>query len=291
MARRTGLCVPLLLLLAGGGCLSPSGEVTGPLTALERSLLFFPRPYPEGDWAPKDLVHEDAWFEAEDGTKLHGWFCPVAQPRAVLLYAHGNAGNVASCKWPLRLLQEKLGVSVLAFDYRGYGRSTGAPTEAGILADARAARRWLAGRTGVAETDIVLLGRSLGGAVAVDLAAHDGARGLILENTFTSMPEVAACKTSTFSVQRLMRVRLDSLAKIGAYHGPLLQTHGDADQTVPCELGRRLFAAANEPKRFLPVRGGGHNDPPSLEYYRALNEFLEALPAHGAPAHTTPPNG
>ena len=110
-------------------------------------------------------------------------------PRAVVLYAHGNAGNVAGWAWVLRLFRDRLGCSVLVFDYRGYGRSEGAPDEAGILVDARAARRWLAQRTGVAESEIVLVGTSLGGAVAVDLAAADGARGLVLESTFTSLPQ------------------------------------------------------------------------------------------------------
>jgi uncharacterized protein len=276
MRKGTGKLAAAFVFLAasGSGCLSPSG----PLASVERSLVFHPTPYPQGDWQPNDLVHEEAWFQAEDGTRLHGWYCPAANPRAVLLYTHGNAGNVTACKWAARLLQEKLGVSVLVFDYRGFGRSEGTPTEAGLLADARAARRWLAARAGVAERDIVLLGRSLGGAVAVDLAARDGARGLILENTFTSVPEVAGRQVWPLPVGSLMQVRLDSLSKIAAYTGPLLQTHGDADRLVPFEQGKRLFEAANPPKRFIPVAGGGHNDPPPPEYYRALDEFLAALP-------------
>ncbi len=277
-----GRAVGLVLILVGvSGCLSSSGGPSSPLASVERSLLFHPLSYPQGDWQPADLVYEDAWFRSEDGTLLHGWFCPAQEARAVVLYCHGNAGNVAGCQWTLRLLQEKRGVSVLAFDYRGFGRSEGTPGEAGILADARAARRWLAGRTGMAETDIVLLGRSLGGAVAVDLAARDGARGLVLENTFTSMREVAAGKTWPLPSHWLMGTRLDSLAKIGSYRGPLLQTHGDADRVVPYSMGVRLFEAANQPKRFVRVPGGGHNDPPSVEYYRALDEFLGSLPPSG----------
>jgi fermentation-respiration switch protein FrsA (DUF1100 family) len=193
---------------------------------------------------------------------------------------------VAGCKWTLRLLQEKLGVSVLGFDYRGFGRSEGTPGEAGILADARAARRWLAGRAGVAESDIVLVGRSLGGAVAVDLAARDGARGLVLENTFTSIREVAAGKTWPLPSHWLLTTRLDSLARIGAYRGPLLQTHGDSDRVIPYQLGVRLFEAANHPKRFVRVPGGDHNDAPSVEYYRAMDELLASLPPPGGPGAT-----
>ena len=268
MARRVGTACRLAALLGLGlaGCQS-----------VEQAVVFQPRKYPEGNWQPGRLVHEDAWFKAADGIRLHGWFCPVEKPRAVLLYCHGNAGNLAAWTPVLRMLTEGLGVSVLIFDYRGYGRSEGTPTEAGILADARAARHWLAQRAGVAERAITLLGRSLGGGVAVDLAARDGARGLILENTFTSLPDVAAEHFPLLPARLLLTMRLDSLAKVHAYHGPLLQTHGDADRTIPFCLGEKLFAAANAPKRFVRVHGGDHNDPPTREYSRALDAFLSSL--------------
>ena len=149
---------------------------SGPLAKLERSMLFFPVRYPSGNWHPDGLDFEDAWFQAADGTKLHGWYVPHAKPKATVLYCHGNGGNVAYWAGAAKELHDRAGVSVLLFDYRGYGRSEGEPYEAGVLADARAARSWLARREGIAEGQIVLLGRSLGGAVAVDLAATDGAR-------------------------------------------------------------------------------------------------------------------
>jgi uncharacterized protein len=245
---------------------------------VERSLVFHPSPFPDGRWEPCDLGHEEATFESGDGTRLHGWFAEAANPRAVVLYAHGNAGNLTSRAWVLRLFRDRLKCSVLVFDYRGYGKSDGEPDEAGVLADARAARRWLASRTGVAEKDIVLVGASLGGAVAVDLAAEDGARGLVLENTFTSLPDVAAEHLPLVPVRWLMRTRLDSLSKIARYQGPLLQTHGGADRVVPFALGKQLFDAANEPKRFVAVADGGHNDPPAREYVEALEEFILGLP-------------
>ena len=282
MDRRTAQAGMIFLLgLASAGCTFSSNPSSGSLAQVERSLIYHPAPYPQGDWQAADLIHEDAWFAAEGGPRLHGWFCPAQNPRAVVLYMHGNAGNITGLKWTARLLQEKLRVSVLVFDYRGYGRSEGTPTEEGILADARAARRWLAERTRTPECDLVLLGRSLGGAVAVDLAAKDGARGLILENTFTSVPEVANSKTWPLPVGSMMRTRLDSIAKIPSYHGPLLQTHGDADRVIPFALGKKLFEAANYPKQFVPVPGGGHNDGPSDAYYRALDEFLARLPPVG----------
>jgi fermentation-respiration switch protein FrsA (DUF1100 family) len=249
---------------------------------LERSLLFYPRPYPEGNWQPKTITPEDASFEAADGVRLHGWFAEAPNPRAVVLFCHGNGGNVTSWGWVLRLYRDRLNASLLVFDYRGYGKSEGTPTEAGILADARAARCWLAQRTGVAEGDIVVAGRSLGGGVAVDLAAKDGARALILESTYTSLPEVAANHLPWLPAQWVMNTRLNSAALIGNYHGPLLQCHGDADSTVPYALGKRLFEAANEPKRFETIPGGGHNDLPGREYMQILDEFLASLPPVGS---------
>jgi fermentation-respiration switch protein FrsA (DUF1100 family) len=191
-------------------------------------------------------------------------------------YAHGNGGNVTDCYWKVRFLTEKLGVSVLCFDYRGFGKSEGTASEEGILKDARAARRWLAIRTGVKESDIVLLGTSLGGAVAVDLAARDGARGLILESTFSSIPDVADSKR--VKLGSAMSIQLDSQSKIRNYHGPLLQSHGEGDDVVPIALGEKLFAAANQPKQFVRIKRGGHMAPPSREYQLALDQFFRSLP-------------
>ncbi|QJW95472.1 alpha/beta hydrolase [Frigoriglobus tundricola] len=113
----------------------------------------------------------------------------------------------------------------------------------------------------------------------MDLAARDGARGLVLESTFSSLPETAASHLPLLPVRRLMRTRFDSLAKIPNYCGPLLQVHGDADRIVPPALARKLFDAANEPKWFVSVPGAGHNDPPSRAYIEALDRFFDALPA------------
>ncbi|MEX0679315.1 MAG: alpha/beta hydrolase [Pirellulales bacterium] len=246
------------------------------MLAMENSLIYFPSIYPDGYWNPPGLKFEDAWFDAPDGTKLHGWYVPHENPRAVVLFAHGNAGNLSHRADLLKSLH-KLGVVVMIFDYRGYGRSGGSPTEAGILADARAARRWLAERAGVKESDIVLMGESLGGGVMVDLAAKDGARALVLENTFTSLADVASYHYPWLPVKLLMRTRLDSAAKIADYHGPLLKAHGEADTIIPFEIGQRLYRAANEPKQLVVIADGDHNDPRSPEFFAALDRFLARL--------------
>jgi uncharacterized protein len=259
--RRLFALMPLLFALTG--CVS-----------LEQSLVFQPTPYHEGEWKTPTAPSEDARFSAADGTHLHGWFAEAVNPRAVVLYCHGNAGNISGGEGLLRQYCDKLHVSVLLFDYRGYGKSQGSPSEAGILQDARAARAWLAKRAGVAEKDIVLIGNSLGGGVAVDLASKDGARGLILENTFTSLPDVAASHFPLLPAQWLMQTRLDSASLIGKYHGPLLQTHGDADRVIPFEIGKKLFAAANEPKQFIAIPAGGHNVPQDRAYWQAVDAFF-----------------
>ena len=222
-------------------------------------------------------MFEDAWFQAADGTKLHGWFLPHEKPRAVVLFCHGNEGNVALWRANFGLLHDLAGVAVLGFDYRGYGRSEGVPSEAGIFADGRAARAWLAHRVGIPESQIVLMGRSLGGAVAIDLAAKDAPRALVVESTFTSAPELAGSIVPWLPLRYLMRTELNSIAKIKNYHGPFLQSHGDEDRLVPFAMGKRLFAAANEPKRFVTIPHGGHNDPQSEKYFAELREFLERL--------------
>ena len=252
------------------------------LMIFEEYFIFIPVPYDGGAaWRPSGIDYEDVYFQAADGTRLHGWYFPHPAPRAVVLFAHGNYGNITHRLQRAQILHN-LGLSTFLFDYRGYGRSDGRPTEEGILQDTRAARTALAERAGVPEDEIVLMGRSLGGGVAVDLAARDGARGLVLESTFTSIPDVAAIHYPFLPVRRLMRTQLDSAAKIGRYAGPLLQSHGDVDRTIPFDLGRRLFAAAAESdgsmRKFYAINDGDHNDPQPPEYFRLLAQFVDALP-------------
>lgn len=247
------------------------------LMGFEERLIFPAFQSPHDNWQPQGLPIEEVSFKSLDGVALHGWYVPHATPVAVILFAHGNSGNITHRTHALRKLHAA-GASVFIFDYRGYGRSEGSPNEAGVLMDARAARAWLAERAQVKESEIVLLGESLGGGVAVDLAAGEGARGLILESTFTSLPDVAARSMPWIPVHWLMRNRLDSRAKIGKYHGPLLQSHGDRDEVIPYALGEQLFAAANEPKTFLTLPGASHNARDSAMYDELLARWLKELP-------------
>jgi pimeloyl-ACP methyl ester carboxylesterase len=265
------------------GCALPF-TVVSPLAVYEHSQVYQPVKWPKGNWDKKaEIKAENAWFLAEDGTQLHGWYLPHENPVAVALFAHGNSGNVSDQAETLKMLRDKHRLSIMTFDYRGYGRSEGAPHEAGILQDARAARRWLAIREKILEEDIVLVGHSLGGGVMVNLAAKDGARGLILASTFTSVPDVAKFYAPLFPADSLIENRFDSERIIGEYHGPLLQIHGERDKVVPYKLGRKLFEAANQPKVFLTKSDAGHNDPMSSEERAAFDTFLASLPSLDAP--------
>ncbi len=249
------------------------------LMFMERSLIFFPMAYPGGYWEDRPAGAEDVQFAAADGTLLHGWYAAHEDPLAVILFAHGNAGNITHRVDVLQRLHRDLHCTVLMFDYRGYGKSEGRPNEDGVLMDGRAARDLLAERAGVAKHELVLMGRSLGTAVAVDLAARDGARAMVLYSAFPSMPDVAARHYPWLPVRWLMRTRLNSISKIQDYDGPLLQAHGDEDEIITADLGRQLFEAAPmAAKQWLSLGASSHNDPPPAAFYEALREFLRDLP-------------
>lgn len=258
-----------LILLAAANSLGCAYSGTySPLFPLERSLIYQPAENSTHDPA-------DAWFTAVDNTRLHGRFFDHPDRKAIILFCHGNAGSVESWALAAQEISDRHHAAVFVFDYRGYGKSKGKPSEEGLYQDARAARRWLAARAGVSEKEIILLGRSLGGGVAAELAASDGARGLILQSTFTSLPEVAACHVPLLLPDLMMSQRFNSLDKIKRYTGPLLQCHGDADRLIPIAQAQKLHAAALGPKRFITIPGGGHNDPPDAAFEREMEEFLQ----------------
>ena len=259
---RVGLIIYLVVLLL--------------LIFLENSLIFPAPKYPTGEWQPADLTFEDVYFNSEDGTRLHGWYVDHPNPKSHVLFCHGNGECVSYLTALLNRYHHEFGVSIFAFDYRGYGRSEGSPYEHGVLADGHAAQTWLAEKAGIQLSEIVIVGRSLGGAVGVDLASHNGARALVLERTFTKMPEVASRLYPFLPVKMLMKTQFDSARKIGSYKGPLLSSHGTDDQIIPFELGKQLFEiATSENKQFVEEPGLGHNDPYSEEYLNALGNFLE----------------
>jgi uncharacterized protein len=265
-------------VLLAGNCnaqIAPNPDAANAVQfpSIDELLLFLPSKFPSGDWPPKDLHYQDVFFPAEDGTKLRGWYCPADDARAVVLVAHGNAGHVASRATWLRYLQTPAKVTVFMFDYRGYGRSEGTPTVEGAIQDAMAARAKLCELASVNNDEMLLMGESLGGAIVVQLAAISPPRGLILQSTFSSLRDVADVHYPKLS-WLVPKDKLDSTTQIARYTGPLLQSHGDRDQTIPFALGAKLFRASNEPKRFVTIKNKGHNNWRTAAYLKELDDFI-----------------
>ncbi|MEO1496780.1 MAG: alpha/beta hydrolase [Planctomycetota bacterium] len=252
---------------------------------LERPLIFPAPPRDRGAWNTKWLEKEDVFFESPRGpgyraARLHGWFAPHPKARHVVLYAHGQTEHVASLPSVISRLQDSLDASVFVFDYRGYGKSEGLSSERTAIADGMAAQQWLAERTGQLPEELVIIGRSLGGAVAVGVAAERGAKALVLENTFGRLLDVAAYRFPWLPVRPFMRNRFDSVKRIPSYEGPLLQLHGTRDRVAPAKFARELYSACpSEMKRFYTVRGGRHHDPSPLEFYSHMASFLDEVEA------------
>jgi fermentation-respiration switch protein FrsA (DUF1100 family) len=218
---------------------------------LER-LIFFPdRHVP----APPAGV-EERWITTADAVRLHAWYAGVPGATATLVWAHGNAGNIGVRADVLQALAAQ-GLNVLAFDYRGYGRSEGRPTEAGVYLDAEAAYDSERAR-GVPATQVIAFGESLGTAVAIRLAERRPCAGLALVSPFTRISDVARHHYGPLGM--LAGNRFDSLARVPGLTVPVFVAHGDADEVVPFALGERLFAAVRAPKEFFRAVGAHHND-------------------------------
>ncbi|MGB6836581.1 MAG: alpha/beta hydrolase [Dehalococcoidia bacterium] len=246
---------------------------------IERSFIYFPDRDLIADPAYVGLPFEEVSFAASDGVQLHGWFVP-GEKEVTWLWFHGNAGNISHRLENLKLLHDELGVSVFLFDYRGYGRSEGTPSEEGTYRDGEAALSHLRSREDVDPDRIVYFGRSLGAGIAVELAISHPPFALILESPVPSIPELARRHYPFLPVWPLLRTKYDSLAKIEKVATPLLVLHGDRDDVVPFGAGRKLFEAANEPKEFYTIRGAGHNDTYLVggeEYFGVLRRFMENL--------------
>jgi fermentation-respiration switch protein FrsA (DUF1100 family) len=247
---------------------------------IEERFIYYPSRALVADPSRVGLAFRDVAFTAADGVQLHGWLIPGRTP-TTLLYSHGNAGNIADRVGVARLLVDELGVGLFMYDYRGYGRSAGSPSEAGLVSDAVGARAALL-REGVAVEHVVYFGRSLGAVVTVDLALAHPPRAVVLEAPFTSMRAIV--NTVVPGAGYLFRTRWDSLAKIPRLRAPLLVLHGDADEVVPYAQGCALFAAAPAPKTFFTIRGGRHYamDTVWTEYWAAWRAFLAGRSARDA---------
>jgi hypothetical protein len=199
---------------------------------------------------------EERWITTEDGIRIHAWRAGGSDVGPVLVWSHGNAGNIANRADVLLALAER-GLGVLAYDYRGYGKSAGRPSEEGVHRDAVAAYD-SERAAGTEPTRIVCFGESIGGAVSIRLATARPCAGVAVVSPFTTLQAVARVHYGPLAA--LVRGRFDSVSRVKELSVPLFVAHGDADEIVPFELGEALFAAAHEPKEFVRVPGAAHND-------------------------------
>ncbi|MBC8094788.1 MAG: alpha/beta hydrolase [Akkermansiaceae bacterium] len=235
---------------------------------------------------------EDVFFEASDGVKLNAWFFPAEtnSPRKhlALLFCHGNGGNISHRLDVYEALLET-GIAVLALDYRGYGLSGGRPSEEGTYRDAQAAHAWLR-QKGFAGTNVISYGESLGGAIASELCRRETTGGLILQSTFTSIPDIGAELYPWLPVRLFSRIRYDTHRRLPQLRIPVLILHSREDNLVGYRHSESNFAVANEPKLFCELQGG-HNDPLADRrgFIAAIEKLLGLMEGSGQQLQTNPP--
>ncbi len=252
------------------GCLISFGGVVG-VPYLENQMLYYPEKAFFGSPEDFDLNHEDVQIRTEDGVSLHAWMVGEKKHKPVVLFFHGNAGNI-SHRLDRVVRWRDFPVRVLLLDYRGYGQSQGKPDEEGLYEDAKAAYQYLRNVEKLSPNQIFLFGESLGGAVAIELATQFPVASLTVESTFTSLKKLAA-KLFPFVPSMAVSNSYNSISKISGLRIPLTVIHGTEDEIVPFEMGKELFETAPEPKRFLEVKGAHHND----LYLQAGSDYLNLL--------------
>ena len=259
--RRGGRSV-LMRLARLGIAVALAAVLLGVMVALlENRFIYYPTRGPVGGWEPAGIEVEQCAFQTTDGLTLHAWWyedkAALASP--VLLWFHGNAGNLTHRAENLRMLAGR-GLDVFLFDYRGFGKSQGHPSESGLYLDAEAAYTYLVQRRGIAPGRIVCFGRSLGAAVALYVSLRQQTAGLIMESPFESAQAMARKMLPVLPLWLVVRSRFDNVGRIANLTVPLLVVHGGTDKLVPMRQARAVFEAAPEPKSFYTVEGAGHND-------------------------------
>ena len=244
----------------------------------QHRLIYFPDRSVRATPERVGLDYEDVWLGTEGGERVHGWWIAAPGATRTVLFLHGNAGNVSDRLETVAILN-RIGANVLIIDYRGYGRSDGSPGEQSTYEDALAAWRHLREDRTVPAERIVVFGRSLGGGVATWLAANHRPGALIVESSFTSVPDMAARTYPFLPVRLLARVRYPSIGRIAGIDVPTLIAHSPHDEVIPYAHGQALYdAAAGQPKAFLEMRGG-HGDgfvTSGAAYVDGLRAFLDS---------------
>lgn len=247
---------------------------------LDQYFVYHPADWIERNWRQiSGLPLEDVWIQVNDHVRVFGWYVEAGPKQPVLLWCHGNAGNISHRLENLGDLF-RLRLSVFLFDYRGYGKSTGSPSESGLYADALAGYEFLTGERMVAPERLVIFGRSLGAAVAGEVAIQRPAAGLILESAFPSMQSMADEHYMGLPANWFVNAEFNLSQKLPNFSAPTLIIHGDRDQIVPLKLGRQVYDSARHPKAWYKVPGAGHNDVPYVggaSYYRQILSFINQV--------------
>jgi uncharacterized protein len=248
------------------------------MNLLDQLVVYHPGPWIDKDWRTfSRLPLEDVWFPAADGARLFGWYVESPATNAVLLWCHGNGGNIIHRLDNLRFLHQ-LGFSVFLFDYRGYGKSQKLlPSESGLYQDALGAYDYVTRTRRVRPERLILFGRSLGAAVAGELAVQKPAAGLILESPFPSVEAVARHFYGGLPVHWLLGAEYRLIDRLPQLSLPKLIIHGDRDRIIPMAFGRQVFDAAKPPKDWYVITGADHNDTYVVggsAYFRRLAEFV-----------------
>lgn len=231
---------------------------------------------------PVKTVVEEVRIATADGNTIGGWWLPEAErtpERGAVLYLHGNGQNVSTCGKELRNWRNELQRSVLGIDYPGFGHSTGTPNEQSCYSAAQAALDWIAREKKVPARNVVVIGQSMGGAMATEIASRQRCRLLVVSGAFTSFPDIAQHHYGWLPAGYLVRSRFDNLSKMRTMKTPVFIAHGTADSTVPFAHGERLFAAAAGLKRFYPLPGHGHSPPNTDRFYEEVRTFLRETAA------------
>ena len=243
---------------------------------IENYFVFHPDSLIQQEPRTLKIPYEDVSFITVDNQKLNGWLFIQKKGAPILLLCHGNAGNISYwLEHAWMLLNQNL--NVFMFDYRGYGRSSGKPTEQGLYKDGLAAYDFLVREKGIPGNEIVPYGISLGGAVAIEIARQRPVRSLVLEAAFTSTKDMAKNIPLFVLFSPLLPAHYNNLEKIKQIQVPKLMIHGEVDEIVPFKMGKQLFATAREPKYFFPVKKAGHNDIyvfGNTAYYKAISQFV-----------------
>jgi len=226
---------------------------------IENFFVFFPETSFDRTPNELNLHYKEVYFHTKDGKRLHGWFFPLKKEFPVILFCHGNAGNISHRLDNIRLLLDQR-LQVFIFDYRGYGKSSGRPSEKGLYLDGLAAYDYLIKREHIPSTNIIPFGRSLGAIVVIEISLKRRVKSIIIESAFTSIREMARTVALFYLFSFFLPAHYNNLEKIGQVSIPKLIIHGKDDEIVSFSMGEKLFEAAKAPRYFFPVKDAGHND-------------------------------